>query len=69
MRSRPPYPRTGRLRAALAASCAALLLGTAGCAFGDPDPDPAGEPPNLPSPSTSASPGGAGQQVVATVLA
>ncbi|MFG3300096.1 PQQ-dependent sugar dehydrogenase [Micromonospora chersina] len=69
MRSRPPYPRTGRLRAALAASCATLLLGTAGCAFGDPDPDPAGEPPNLPSPSTSASPGGAGQQVVATVLA
>ncbi|KAB1906702.1 sorbosone dehydrogenase family protein [Micromonospora sp. AMSO31t] len=69
MRPRPPYPRTGRLRAALAASCATLLLGTAGCAFGDPDPDPAGEPPNLPSPSTSASPGGAGQQVVATVLA
>ncbi|MET8837982.1 PQQ-dependent sugar dehydrogenase [Micromonospora sp. NPDC004540] len=69
MRPRPPYPRTGRLRAALAASCAALLLGTAGCAFGDPDPDPAGEPPNLPSPSNSASPGGAGQQVVATVLA
>lgn len=69
MRPRPPYPRTGRLRAALAASCATLLLGTAGCAFGDPDPDPAGEPPNLPSPSTTASPGGAGQQVVATVLA
>ncbi|MET8907201.1 PQQ-dependent sugar dehydrogenase [Micromonospora sp. NPDC004551] len=69
MRPRPPYPRTGRLRAALAASCATLLLGTAGCAFGDPAPDPAGEPPNLPSPSTSASPGGAGQQVVATVLA
>jgi glucose/arabinose dehydrogenase len=69
VRPRPPYLRAGRLRAALAASCATLLLGTAGCAFGDPDPDPAGEPPNLPSPSTSASPGGAGQQVVATVLA
>ncbi|WNM40720.1 PQQ-dependent sugar dehydrogenase [Micromonospora halotolerans] len=69
MRPRPPFPRAGRLRAALAASCATLLLGTAGCAFGDPDPDPAGEPPNLPSPSTTASPGGAGQQVVATVLA
>ena len=69
MSARPPYPRTGRLRAALAASCAALLLGTAGCAFGEPEPDPAGEPPNLPTPSATASPGGAGQQVVATVLA
>ncbi|MGR6317731.1 PQQ-dependent sugar dehydrogenase [Micromonospora soli] len=69
MSARPPYLRTGRLRAALAASCAALLLGTAGCAFGEPAPDPAGEPPNLPTPSASASAGGAGQQVVATVLA
>jgi glucose/arabinose dehydrogenase len=65
----PPYPRVRRLRAALAASCAALLLGTAGCAFGEPDPDPAGEPPNLPTPSAPATRGGAGQQVVATVLA
>ncbi|MGC1215599.1 MAG: PQQ-dependent sugar dehydrogenase, partial [Micromonospora sp.] len=31
--------------------------------------DPAGEPPNLPTPSATAGPGGAGQQVVATVLA
>ncbi|MFI7430516.1 PQQ-dependent sugar dehydrogenase [Micromonospora sp. NPDC049836] len=69
MSARPPYHRPRRLRAALAASCAALLLGTAGCAFGEPEPDPAGEPPNLPTPSASASPGGAGQQVVATVLA
>lgn len=69
MSARPPYPRPGRLRAALAASCAALLLGTAGCSFGEPAPDPAGEPPNLPTPSASASAGGAGQQVVATVLA
>ncbi|NES14092.1 MULTISPECIES: sorbosone dehydrogenase family protein [Micromonospora] len=69
MSARLPYPRTRRLRAALAASCATLLLGTTGCAFGEPDPDPAGEPPNLPTPSASASPGGAGQQVVATVLA
>ncbi|SBT52952.1 PQQ-dependent sugar dehydrogenase [Micromonospora auratinigra] len=69
MSARPPYLRSGRLRTALAASCAALLLGTTGCAFGEPDPDPAGEPPNLPTPSASASAGGPGQQVVATVLA
>ncbi|PWU44674.1 glucose sorbosone dehydrogenase [Micromonospora globispora] len=69
MSARPPYPPIDRLRAALAASCAALLLGTAGCAFGEPEPDPAGEPPNFPTPSATASPGGAGQQVVATVLA
>ncbi|MFC4145605.1 PQQ-dependent sugar dehydrogenase [Micromonospora mangrovi] len=69
MSARPPYPRTSRLRAALAASCAALLLGTAGCAFGEPAPDPAGEPPNLPTPSATAGPGGAAPQVVATVLA
>ncbi|MGB2567474.1 PQQ-dependent sugar dehydrogenase [Micromonospora citrea] len=69
MSARPPYPRTGRHRAALAASCAALLLAVSGCGFGPPEPDPAGEPPNLPTPSSTASPGGAGQQVVATVLA
>ncbi|MCI4064660.1 PQQ-dependent sugar dehydrogenase [Micromonospora sp. R77] len=46
-----------------------MLLGTAGCAFGEPAPDPAGEPPNLPTPSATAAPGGADQQVVATVLA
>ncbi|MFU8850376.1 PQQ-dependent sugar dehydrogenase [Micromonospora sp. SL1-18] len=69
MNARPPYPRTGRVRMALAAPCAALLLSTAGCAFGEPEPDPAGAPPNLPTPSATASPGGAGQQVVATVLA
>ncbi|MFJ8577440.1 PQQ-dependent sugar dehydrogenase [Micromonospora sp. NPDC093277] len=69
MNARPPYPRIGRLRTALAAPCAALLLGTAGCAFGEPEPDPAGAPPNLPTPSATASSGGAGQQVVVTVLA
>ncbi|WBC14409.1 PQQ-dependent sugar dehydrogenase [Micromonospora sp. WMMA1998] len=69
MSPRLTYPRIRRLRTALAASCAALLLGTAGCALGEPEPDPAGEPPNLPTPSATASPGGAGQQVVATVLA
>lgn len=69
MSPRLAYPRVRRLRTALAASCAALLLGTAGCALGEPEPDPAGAPPNLPTPSSTASPGGAGQQVVATVLA
>ncbi|MFF5171362.1 PQQ-dependent sugar dehydrogenase [Micromonospora sp. NPDC000089] len=68
MSIRPPYRCTGRARAALAAACAALLLTTAGCSFGQPAPDPAGEPPNLPTPSTSAT-SGVGQQVVATVLA
>ncbi|RLK23091.1 glucose/arabinose dehydrogenase [Micromonospora sp. M71_S20] len=69
MSARPPYPRTHRLRAALAASCAALLLATAGCSLGEPEPDPAGEPPTFPTPSATASPGGAGQEVVTTVLA
>ncbi|MFC4021403.1 PQQ-dependent sugar dehydrogenase [Micromonospora sp. GCM10011542] len=69
MSARPPYPRIHRLRAALAASCAALLLAASGCSFGEPEPDPAGEPPNLPTPSSSATAGGAGQQAVATVLA
>ncbi|MFG1952963.1 PQQ-dependent sugar dehydrogenase [Micromonospora sp. NPDC048830] len=69
MSAPPPYPRNRPPRAVVAASCAALLLAAGGCTFGEPAPDPAGEPPNLPTPSASATDGGAGQQVVATVLA
>ncbi|MBO4210422.1 PQQ-dependent sugar dehydrogenase [Micromonospora echinofusca] len=67
MNVRPPYPRTTRRRA-VAVLCAAVLAATTGCSFGPPEPDPAGQPPNLPTPSVSAS-GGGGQQVAATVLA
>ncbi|KXK63213.1 glucose sorbosone dehydrogenase [Micromonospora rosaria] len=67
MSVRPWYPRPGRLRAAAVTSCAALLL--AGCSFGEPEPDPAGEPPTFPTPSVSATPEGGEQQVVTTVLA
>ncbi|MFD0967217.1 PQQ-dependent sugar dehydrogenase [Plantactinospora endophytica] len=63
-----PYPRLSRRRAAVAL-CAAAVLVTSGCAFGEPEPDPAGEPPRFPTPSVSPSQGGAGQQVAATVLA
>ncbi|WP_313887029.1 PQQ-dependent sugar dehydrogenase [Salinispora arenicola] len=66
--ARPPHPRTRRLRAALAVSCAVLLVAS-GCSFGEPGPDPAGEPPILPTPSTSASRDGTSSEVVATVLA
>ncbi|WBB72409.1 PQQ-dependent sugar dehydrogenase [Micromonospora sp. WMMD1128] len=69
MSPRLTYPRFLRPRTALAASGAALLLAVAGCSLGEPEPDPAGEPPNLPTPSGAASSGGANQQVVATVLA
>lgn len=66
---RPPYPRPTRTRAAVAL-CAALVLATGGCAFGEPDPDPAGEPPKFPTPSVTPSQGGGvDQQVAATVLA
>jgi glucose/arabinose dehydrogenase len=53
-----------------AALCAVLAISTA-CSFGPPNPDEAGQPPNLPAPSSaSASPGAGGDQEVAvTVLA
>ncbi|WP_329108181.1 PQQ-dependent sugar dehydrogenase [Micromonospora sp. NBC_01699] len=70
MKVRHPYSRRTRTRAAVAL-CAAAVLATSGCAFGDPEPDPAGEPPTFPTPSVTATarPGGVEQQVAATVLA
>lgn len=62
-----PYPRLSRRRAAVAL-CAAAVLVTSGCAFGPPEPDPAGKPPNLPTPSVSPS-RNAEQQAAVTVLA
>jgi glucose/arabinose dehydrogenase len=57
------------VRAAAATLCAVLALSTA-CAFGPPDPDQEGEPPNLPAPSFSAGPDDESDQAVAvTVLA
>jgi glucose/arabinose dehydrogenase len=61
----------GNRRAGLvgAALCTVLTISTA-CSFGPPDPDQAGEPPNLPAPSVSAGPdSGDDQQVAVTVLA
>nr|WP_232534258.1 PQQ-dependent sugar dehydrogenase [Plantactinospora sp. KBS50] len=51
--------------------CAAVLFATTGCSFGEPKPDPAGEPPRFPTPSAppSTQGGGTDQEVVATVLA
>lgn len=68
MNAGPPYSRRLRTRVAVAL-CAAAVLVTSGCAFGEPEPDPAGEPPRFPTPSVSATHGGVDQQVAATVLA
>ncbi|WP_130513156.1 PQQ-dependent sugar dehydrogenase [Krasilnikovia cinnamomea] len=58
-----------RAGAGLVALGLVLILGTA-CSFGPPDPDQAGQPPNLPPPSaaTSGDPAGS-QEVAVTVLA
>ena len=50
----------------------ASLLVAAGCSFGEPEPDRAGEPPSFPSPSpspTASGPAADPSQLVATVLA
>ena len=59
-------------RAAFAGvAMAAVLALSAACSFGPPDPDQAGEPPNLPAPSAASSAPGSGddQEVAVTVLA
>ncbi|MET8150766.1 PQQ-dependent sugar dehydrogenase [Actinoplanes sp. NPDC005259] len=49
---------------------AAVLALTTACSFGPPDPDVAGQPPNLPTPSVSAGPDSAAERAAAvTVLA
>jgi glucose/arabinose dehydrogenase len=61
--------RSRRVRAGAVALGAVLALTTA-CSFGPPEPDVAGEPPNLPTPSASTGPEGGGEREVAvTVLA
>jgi glucose/arabinose dehydrogenase len=56
----------------VAAIALGAVLTLSACAFGPPDPDQAGEPPNLPAPSSaSAGPdsGDSDQEIAATVLA
>jgi glucose/arabinose dehydrogenase len=62
--------RSRRFRAG-AVTLGAVLALTTGCSFGPPDPDVAGEPPNLPAPSVSASAesGGGEREAAVTVLA
>lgn len=45
----------------------ALLLAAGACSFGEPDPDPAGRPPNLPTPSAGASQSGAAEVTVTEI--
>ena len=61
--------RSRRVRASAVTLGAVLALTTA-CSFGPPEPDVAGEPPNLPTPSVSAGPESTGEpEAAATVLA
>ncbi|MFB9234196.1 PQQ-dependent sugar dehydrogenase [Plantactinospora siamensis] len=70
MSLRTTYRHRARARAAVAL-CAAAVLAAGGCSFGEPKPDPAGEPPRFPTPTAPASTrgGGTDQEVAATVLA
>ena len=62
--------RSRRARA-VALTLGAVLAGSTACTFGPPDPDVAGRPPNLPTPSASAGAASpqAEQEVAVTVLA
>jgi len=62
--------RSRRIRSGAVALAAVLAL-TSACSFGPPEPDVAGEPPNLPTPSASASSDGGGgeREAAVTVLA
>jgi glucose/arabinose dehydrogenase len=62
--------RSRRAAFVSATLCAVLAISSA-CSFGPPDPDQAGDPPNLPTPSASAGPdsGADDQEVAVTVLA
>ncbi len=62
--------RSRRARA-VAVTLGAVLAAGSACTFGPPDPDVAGEPPNLPAPSAPAGSGppDAAQEVAVTVLA
>ncbi|HEX6969630.1 MAG TPA: PQQ-dependent sugar dehydrogenase [Micromonosporaceae bacterium] len=57
--------RSTAVRAAVTLGTAVVLL--AGCAFGEPGPDPAAQPPAFPDPTTSSGPDGG--QPATTVLA
>ncbi|MFC6611092.1 PQQ-dependent sugar dehydrogenase [Amorphoplanes digitatis] len=69
MIERSPGVRTGAVT--LGALTLAAVLGlTTACSFGPPDPDVAGAPPNLPTPSVSAAPDSTDERAAAvTVLA
>jgi len=66
-----PSFRRRRRRGFAGVVVAALLFAGGGCAFGQPEPDAAGKPPNLPKPSAepSKTSGGLDQSVAVSVIA
>jgi glucose/arabinose dehydrogenase len=68
--AQPRQPARTSVRALAAAAAALVVL--AGCAFGDPEPDRAGEPPRFPTPSAPPTPSGvpaSAPPMIATVIA